>query len=100
MSDYRLWGRVIRRHRIVLNETVPVEDGDIEAALVELCRLFDIPRPLQLPKHARDMEAFGRTFYAPEHFMEAVPFQRLEIELLAPEGERAGHAPRSPLSDA
>ena len=101
MNEFRLWGRIIRNHRIAASETVPIEDGDVEAALLEICRRFDIQRPLQLPKHARDMEQVGRTFDAREHFTEEVSFQRREIELLLPEGEkRRGTAPRSPLSDA
>ena len=36
MEHYRLWGRVISRHRIVKNETVEIHDGDIESAFLEL----------------------------------------------------------------
>lgn len=101
MNEFRLWGRIIRNHRIAASETVPIEDGDVEAALLEICRRFDIQRPLQLPKHVRDMEQFGRTFYSKEHFTEAVSFQRLEVELLYPEGDhRPARGPRNPLSDA
>ena len=60
MESYRLWGRIIRHHRIAKSETVPIEGGDLEGALLEICRRFDIQRPLQLPKHERDREAFGR----------------------------------------
>ena len=101
MENTRLWGRIIRDHRIAGSETVPLEDGDLESALRELCRRFDIPRPLQLPKHDRDLTDFGRTAYTGEHFMESVSFEKLEIEILLPQGEkRRSGAPRSPLSDA
>ena len=100
MDQPRLWGRVIRDHRIVMNETVPIENGDYEAALRELCRRFDLQRPLQLPKHDRDLSRFGRTFYAKEHFTEPVPFEKLEVEILMPGGEKRGSAARSPLTDA
>ena len=100
MENSRLWGRIIKRHRIAASETVEIVDGDIEAAFVELCRRFDVQRPIQLPKHNREFENFGRTFYAHDHFTEAVNFDRLEIELLLPEGEKRHGAARSPLSDA
>ena len=100
MQNYRLWGRIIHRHRIEKSETVDVIDGDIESAFLEICRRFDVQRPLQLPKHNREFEQFGRTFYSKEHFTESIPFQKLEIELLSPEGEKRGSASRSPLSDA
>ena len=100
MSETRLWGRIVRNQKIVRSDTVPIGDGGLEGALLELCRRFDIQRPLQLPKHERDLEAFGRTFYGRDHFTEPVSFQRLEIEILLPEGERARGGARSPLSDA
>ncbi len=100
MENSRLWGRIIRHHRIAKSETVDIVDGDIEAAFVEICRRFDVQRPIQLPKHNREFENFGRTFYSRDHFTESVDFDRLEIELLLPEGEKKHGAARSPLSDA
>ncbi len=100
MEKSRLWGRIISNHRIERSETVEIEDGDIEAAFVEICRRFDVQRPIQLPKHNREFEKFGRTFYTKEHFTEPIRFQKLEIELLAPEGARKSSGPRTPLMDA
>ena len=100
MDPYRLWGRIINRHRIERSETVPIEDGDIEAAFLEICRRFDVQRPLQLPKHNREFEKFGRTAYTGEHFTEPVAFQRLEIELLMPDGEKKHGGRHTPMMDA
>ena len=100
MEKSRLWGRNINNHRIERSETVEIEDGDIEAAFVEICRRFDVQRPIQLPKHNREFEKFGRPFYTKEHFTEPIRFQKLEIELLAPEGARKSSGPRTPLMDA
>lgn len=101
MDNHRLWGRIIKNHRIAQSETVEIENGDIEEAFLEICRRFDVQRPIQLPKHNREFEKFGRTFYAREHFTESVDFQKLEIELIMPDGQnkKAG-GPRSPLMDA
>ena len=100
MENSRLWGRIIKNHRIERSETVDIEGGDIEAAFVEICRRFDVQRPIQLPKHNREFEKFGRTFYSKEHFTEPIGFEKLEIELLAPEGARKSSGPRTPLMDA
>lgn len=100
MEKNRLWGRIIRHHRIARQETVAIEDGDVEAAFLEICRRFDVQRPLQLPKHTREFEQFGHTFYTREHFTEAVDFDRLEIEFLMPEGAKKAGGPRRPLMDA
>ena len=78
----RLWARIINRHRIERQATRDCRFDEVEDALTELCREFDIPRPIWLDKHYREYEEFQRTRFLPEHFMEDVPFQRLEIEFL------------------
>lgn len=78
----RLWARIIMRHRIERQGTVDCRYEDVDEALTELCREFDIPRPIWLDKHRREYDEFRRTRFLPEHFMEEVPFQRLEIEYL------------------
>jgi len=100
MHNNRLWGRMMKRQRIVRQETVDIEDDDVEQALLEICRRFDVQRPLQLPKHNREFENFGRTFYSKEHFTESIDFDRLEIELIMPDGEKKHSGVRSPLMDA
>ena len=100
MNNPRLWGRMMKRLRIVKQETIEIENDDIESAFLEICRRFDVQRPLQLPKHNREFENFGRTFYAREHFTESIDFDKLEIELIMPEGEKRSSGVRSPLMDA
>ena len=100
MDKNRLWGRMIKGHRIHMQETVTIENDDIEEAFLEICRRFDVQRPLQLPKHNREFERFGRTAFTKEHFTESVDFERLEIELLMPEGKKKSSGQRSPLTDA
>ena len=78
----RLWAKIIKKHRIERQATAPCAWEGVEDALTELCHVFDIPRPLWLNKHYREFEDFRRTQFLPEHFMEEVPFQRLEIEFL------------------
>ncbi len=100
MDKNRLWGRIIKGHRIHMQETITIENDDIEEAFLEICRRFDVQRPLQLPKHNREFEKFGRTFFSREHFTESVDFEKLEIELIMPDGEKKSSGPRIPLMDA
>jgi len=100
MDKHRLWGRIIKGQRIDRQETVEIENDDIEEAFLEICRRFDVQRPLQLPKHNREFEKFGRTSFLIEHFTETVDFQKLEIELLVPDGEKRSSGVRNPLMDA
>ena len=47
MNNPRLWGRMMKRLRIVKQETIEIENDDIESAFLEICRRFDVQRPLQ-----------------------------------------------------
>ena len=100
MDKHRLWGRIIKHHHIHKSEPVEIEHDDLEEAFLEICRRFDVQRPIQLPKHNREFEKFGRTFYAREHFTESVDFEKLEIELIMPDGEKKHSGVRSPIMDA
>jgi len=100
MNNNRLWGRMMKQQRIVRQETIEIEDDNIEEAFLEICRRFDVQRPLQLPKHNREFEKFGRTFFAREHFTESIDFDRLELELIMPDGEKRSSGMRNPLMDA
>ena len=84
----RLWVRVMRRHRIARDAALPCAWGDQYAALQEACKRLDLPNPLWLSKHEDEFERFRRTAFTPDHFVEAVDFDRLEIEFLDDEHPR------------
>ena len=100
MNNHRLWGRIMKHQRIIKQETITIENADMEEAFLEMCRRFDVQRPIQLPKHNREFERFGRTFFSREHFTESVDFDKLEIELIMPDGEKKSSGMRNPLMDA
>lgn len=92
----RLWAKIIVNHRIARQLTGPCSFEDAESALTELCREFDIPNPIWMGKHEREFEEFRHTAFLPEHFMEEVPFQKLEIEYLDDENKkRRSNDPRN-----
>lgn len=87
-THIRLWGRILKGQKILRQEIVDCDPQTIEPALEALCHAFDIQRPIWLNKHTREMEQFGRTTFLRDHFMESIPFTKLEIELLLPEETR------------
>ncbi len=92
----RLWAKIIIRHRIHRQATVDADFEDVKDALTRVCAQFDVPRPMWLPKHEREYMSFRRTAFLPEHFMEEVPFQKLEIEFLDDETKpRRSNDPRN-----
>ena len=75
-----LWARAIKRHRIVRSETVLVENDNLMEALGVLCERMDLSRPLMLGKHEREWRQFGMIFFRRDDFLEAIPYDWLEVE--------------------
>lgn len=82
-----LWARAIRKNRIVRSETVPLGDDLIET-LGALFHLLDLPRPLLLGKHEREWAQFGMTSFNKDHFVESIPYDRVEVERIDPDVEK------------
>lgn len=78
----RLWVKVIKRHRIDRHEAMPCAWGEHMAALRELSKGMDLPEPMWLSKHEKEFEQYGKTSFLPDHFVESVDFERLEVEFL------------------
>ncbi|MGN0745407.1 MAG: hypothetical protein ACI4ML_01895 [Aristaeellaceae bacterium] len=83
-----LWVRTIRHHRIDRQVVEPCQRDDPMDALSEACHKLDIARPLWLDKNQREWDDFGQTRFLPDAFMEAVDFQRLEIEFIDPDAKK------------
>lgn len=82
-----LWARAIKNHRIARSETVPWE-GDLPEALSALCAALDIPRPMMLQKHDREWADFSQTSFTKDHFIESIPFDKVEIERIDPDAKK------------
>ena len=78
----RLWLKVVKDHKIVMQETDFCSWGEEKDVLIELCKRLDLPCPIWLSKHEGEYERFRRTIFRPEHFIESVDFDRMEIEFL------------------
>jgi hypothetical protein len=88
--------RIIKKHRIDKQFIAPCAPGEEREALIALCREADLPVPMWLEKHDREFERFRRTAFLPDHFIEEVRFERLEIEFLEDETKtRVSHDPRN-----
>ena len=83
----RIWVQVFKHHKIVMQEASPCHTDDIKPTLVEVCKQFDIPAPMWLDKHEREFSEFRRTSFAKDHFIEDVPFDKMEVVYLADDGK-------------
>ena len=92
----RIWVRLVRRHRIVTQETAPCAWGEEKDVLRELCREMDVPAPMWLPKNEREYDQFHRTAFTADNFIESLRFDRMEIEFLDDSGHsRSSADPRN-----
>ena len=62
--------------------------SDWQEALDSACRQLDVPRPMILPRHERDWEQFSQARFLREHFVEDVPFDRMEVEFIDPDRKK------------
>ena len=84
----QLWVRVISRNKIIESKTAPCSYETWQEALDEICRALDMSRPVIMPRHERDWDSFGLTQFLPEHFMESVSFDRMELQYIDPDKKK------------
>ena len=84
----QLWVRVIRKNKIIESRTAPCTYETWQQALDDICHGLDISRPVILPRHERDWEQFGLTPFLPEHFLESVHFDKLELQYIDPDKKK------------
>ena len=84
----RLWLKVMKNHRIAAQYLAPCAQNEEKDTLVELCKQADLPCPIWLRKHESEYAQFRRTVFLPEHFIEEVSFDRMEIEYLDDSGKK------------
>ena len=87
-----IWVRIIKHGRIARQQTVPSTREEPQEPLYEALRLLDLPKPMWLLKNSREWEAFGQTRFGPADFVEAVDFDRMEVEYINPAAPRKKNA--------
>ncbi len=83
-----IWVRLMRKTRIERDVTIPCMYDEWQEALEAACHRLDVPKPLLLPRHERDWAEFSQARFLREHFMEDVPFDRMEVEYIDPDKKK------------
>ncbi len=84
----RLWVRLMKRHRVERDALIECEHENAEEALRELLPSLDLSQPMWLPRHHQDWEEYSLTRFRPEHFVESVAFDYMEVSFIFPEDEK------------
>lgn len=84
---FRLWAKTVKSHHI-LRDTV-IEDGSgdrrtakIVHALTQVCHEFDLAEPIWLDANITEFKKRRRTRFTQDSFIEELPFDYLEIEVI------------------
>ncbi len=72
-----------------IQRDVVVTAQDFIGSLMQVCEHFDLTKPIMLQKHLSEIERFNRTIFYADDFIEKVPFDSLEIEIIAEKKKRA-----------
>ncbi len=88
-----IWVRLIRKNRIEKDITVECAHGGWQDALIDACHQLDVGKPMVLPRHERDWEQFSQARFLREHFVEDVPFDRMEVEFIDPDKKKKNNSP-------
>ncbi len=83
-----IWVRLMRHGKIAGSYMEPCDAEGWQDALTAACRALDVPKPVILPRHERDYGQFHQARFLPEHFIESVGFDRMEVEFIDPEAKR------------
>ncbi|MDR2505550.1 MAG: hypothetical protein LBD16_05520 [Oscillospiraceae bacterium] len=83
----KLWVRLIIKNKIWRQDTEPLQGAEptlanSKEALDEVLKRLDEPRPIWMPSHERQFLGYGQARFLPEHFVERVNFERMELETI------------------
>ena len=88
-----IWVRLMHKTSIDRDVTVECAHEAWQESVDEACHQLDVPRPMILPRHERDWEQFNQARFLPEHFVEDVAFDRMEVEYIDPDKKKKSQKP-------
>lgn len=82
----KLWGKMIKNNKIILQEVSTAEDEDyqmeLKKCITDISYKMDIQKPYWLPKNLEEYNRVKRTTFDQDNFIEEIEFDRLEIIVL------------------
>ena len=81
----KLWIKTIKGEKIVISMLYEVpgiyDPQNLLNYLTDICFSLDIPRPIIIDKHIKEMEQFNHTIFKVGDFVETVDFDKLWVEV-------------------
>ena len=60
----------------------PLDADDWSRLIAEIAKPLDLACPVLLNKHVQELARFNRTWFTQADFIESVPFDRFELEII------------------
>lgn len=96
----RLWIRLMKGQKCQRDLTCECLRDEPKAALREALADLDVSQPIWMARHEADWEEYAFTKFTPEHFVDSVSFDRMEISFIFPEdAQKPARVRRTPLED-
>lgn len=83
----RIWFKMMKENRLVKDMTVTEETGDTRthklfAALEQVCREFDLEKPIWLDANVGEFKRHAKTRFTQDNFIESIEFDFLEMHVI------------------
>lgn len=84
---FRLWAKLFKENRM-LRDTCIIDDRSdtrthkVFHALDQVCREFDLGKPIWLEKTAAEFKHHSKARFTQDNFIEEIPFDYLEIQII------------------
>lgn len=82
----KVWGRLIKRGKMIAQDTCTSEKEDMSAALLECIehfgRKFDMEAPMWHSLHTKQLGGFQKAVFTQEDFIDRINFDRFEMTVL------------------
>jgi hypothetical protein len=85
---FRLWAKIFKDNHLVKDMVVYNDSGGLRrtqkvfAAIDEICRTFDLSKPIWLDATVSDFKRHDKTRFTQDNFIDSIDFDYLEIHVI------------------
>lgn len=84
---FRMWAKIWKDTHLLRDIVIENSSGDnrtkkVFDALDDVCRTFDLSKPIWLDTNIREFQRHARTRFNQDNFTETIDFDHLEIRML------------------
>ncbi len=99
-GEGRLWIRLFKGHKVANDMLIACGRDDPREALREALGKLDMSQPIWLARHEQDWAQYAMARFKPEHFMEHIDYDYMDISYIYGENQPRTARRREPYEDA